>query len=59
MDRVSHNLGEPRVQCVGSWDLKKSDAQRSSWHFDTPADAIDRARDILHNASGGELNIHG
>lgn len=47
------------MQCVGSWDLKKSDAQRSSWHFDTPADAIDRARDILHNASGGELNIHG
>ena len=43
----------------GGWDVKKPDAQRSSGHFDTQQDAIDRGREILHNAGGGELNIHG
>jgi hypothetical protein len=43
----------------GGWNVKKPDAQRSSGHFDTQAEAINRAREIIHNAGGGELRIHG
>lgn len=43
----------------GGWNIKKPDAQRSSGHFDTQAEAINRAREIVHNAGGGELRIHG
>jgi len=41
------------------WDVKKPGAERSSSHHDTQADAIDRARDIVHNVGGGEVVIHG
>lgn len=43
----------------GGWDVRKPDAKRSSGHFDTQAQAIERGRTILGNAGGGELNIHG
>lgn len=43
----------------GGWDLVKPDAQRSSAHRDTQVEAINRAREIIHNAGGGELRIHG
>lgn len=43
----------------GGWDVVKPDGQRASSHHDTQADAIDRGRDIVHNAGGGELRIHG
>lgn len=43
----------------GGWDVRKEDAQRTSAHADTQADAIARARDIVHNAGGGEVVIHG
>lgn len=43
----------------GGWDVVKPDAQRSSGHHDTQKEAIDRGREIVHNAGGGELRIHG
>ncbi len=43
----------------GGWDVRAGDAQRSSAHADTQQQAIDRAREIVHNAGGGEVLIHG
>ncbi|WP_082589869.1 DUF2188 domain-containing protein [Agromyces sp. Soil535] len=43
----------------GGWDVVKPGATRASSHHDTQADAIDRGRDIVRNAGGGELDIHG
>lgn len=43
----------------GGWDVKAGDAQRSSAHAGTQQQAIDRARQIVHNAGGGEVIIHG
>lgn len=44
---------------AGGWDVKKPGASRASAHANTQADAIDRARKIVHNAGGGEVTIHG
>jgi hypothetical protein len=43
----------------GGWDVVKPNAGRSSSHHNTQAEAIDRGREIVHNAGGGELLIHG
>ena len=43
----------------GGWDVRAPGAARASSHHDTQADAIDRGREIVHNAGGGELIIHG
>lgn len=43
----------------GGWDVKAPGAERASSHHDTQADAIGRGREIVHNAGGGELRIHG
>lgn len=43
----------------GGWDVTAPGASRSSAHTDTQAHAIDRGRQIVGNAGGGELNIHG
>ena len=43
----------------GGWDVRAPGAQRSSAHEDTQAEAISRAREIVHNAGGGEVRIHG
>lgn len=43
----------------GGWDVKKPGAGRASAHTDTQADAIGRARQIVHNQGGGEVRIHG
>ena len=43
----------------GGWDVRAPGASRASSHHDTQAEAINRARDIVHNAGGGELVIHG
>jgi hypothetical protein len=43
----------------GGWDVRKPNASRASSHHDTQADAINRGRDTVRNAGGGELNIHG
>jgi hypothetical protein len=43
----------------GGWDVEKPDAKRASSHHDTQAGAIDRGREIVDNAGGGEELIHG
>ena len=42
----------------GGWDVVKPGAERSSSHQPTQSDAIDRAREIVRNAGGGEVVIH-
>lgn len=41
----------------GGWDIKQSDGQKSSGHFDMKKDAVDRAREISKNQKT-ELTIH-
>jgi hypothetical protein len=43
----------------GGWDVAARGAERASAHRDNQADAIDRAREILGNLGGGELEIRG
>jgi hypothetical protein len=43
----------------GGWDVKAPGASRASAHAERQSDAINRGREIIHNAGGGELNIHG
>jgi Uncharacterized protein conserved in bacteria (DUF2188) len=43
---------------AGGWDVKAPGGQRSSAHRDTQEEAIDRAREIVHNSGGGEVVIH-
>lgn len=43
----------------GEWKVKAPDAKRSSSSHDTQKDAIDRAKEIVGNAGGGEVRIHG
>jgi len=43
----------------GGWDVEAPSASRASSHHDTQADAINRARQIVHNTGGGEVVIHG
>lgn len=43
----------------GGWDVVKEGSTRPSSHHNTQADAISRGREIVANAGGGELNIHG
>ena len=43
----------------GGWKVEAAGAQRASSRHETQADAIDRAREIVHNAGGGEVRIHG
>ena len=41
----------------GGWNVRRGGAERSSGHFNTKQEAIDRAREISRNAST-ELKIH-
>lgn len=43
----------------GGWAVAKEDRERVSARFDTQAEAISRAREIIHNAGGGELIVQG
>lgn len=43
----------------GGWDVKKPGSSRASAHTDTQKQAEGRARDIVRNAGGGEVRIHG
>ena len=43
----------------GGWDVRKGDSQRISSHHATQAEAQARAREIVHNAGGGEVIVHG
>lgn len=42
---------------TGGWDVKRGGGERSSGHFDTKVQAVDRAREISRN-QGTELRIH-
>lgn len=42
----------------GGWQVRKPGASRASDRTETQADAVDRARAILRNDSGGEIVIH-
>lgn len=42
----------------GGWDVKKPGGSRASAHAGTQAEAADRAREIVHNAGGGEVVTH-
>ena len=41
----------------GGWDIKRGGAERSSGHFGTKQEAVDRGREISKN-TGSELFIH-
>ena len=41
----------------GGWDVVKEAHKHASVHTATKAEAIDRARQIIRNAGGGELRI--
>lgn len=43
----------------GGWDVRAPGSSRASAHTGTQAAATDRARDIVRNAGGGEVRIHG
>lgn len=43
----------------GGWDVKAPGAERASSHHDTQAQAEARAKEIVANAGGGEVRIHG
>jgi hypothetical protein len=42
----------------GGWDVVAPHAQRASGHFDTQAEGIARAREIVSHSGGGEVVIH-
>jgi hypothetical protein len=41
----------------GGWAVAKEDRERVSARFDTQAEAITRAREIVRNAGGGEMIV--
>jgi hypothetical protein len=41
----------------GGWDVVKEDHKRASAHTERKSEALDRGRQIVHNAGGGELRI--
>lgn len=43
----------------GGWDVKAPQAKRASAHAATQAEATARAKQIVTNAGGGEVRIHG
>ena len=43
----------------GGWDVRAPGANRASSHHNTQADAERRAKEIVRNAGGGEVRIHG
>jgi hypothetical protein len=43
----------------GGWDVAGRNAKRASAHYDKQGDAIARARQILGNVGGGELEVRG
>ena len=57
MSKENHRHVVPNS--AGGWDVIAKDASRASAHTDTQAQAIARARDIVRNAGGGEVVIHG
>ena len=54
MPRKSHHVVPSRD---GGWDVKRGGAERSSGHFETKREAVDRGREISRR-QGSELVIH-
>jgi hypothetical protein len=57
MTNPNNRIVQPRPD--GRWEVVKPHHDRASAVTDRQSDAIDRARDIVHNAGGGELQIKG
>jgi hypothetical protein len=62
--RMEKSMSKPSDRHVvpdpdGGWNVVKPGGGRASAHSDTQAEAIDRAREIVHNAGGGEVVTHG
>ena len=55
-DRVSDRHVVPNAS--GGWDVVKSNARRASAHALTKEEAIERGREIVRNAGGGELAVY-
>ncbi len=51
-DRYAVQNEEP-----GGWDVVKEDHQRASAHFDTQAQAIARAKEIVENSGRGDGDV--
>lgn len=43
----------------GGWQVRKEGARRASSTHSTKEEAVDRAREILRNADGGEIVVRG
>lgn len=41
----------------GGWDVVKEGGERASAHTETKKEAVDRGREIVRGAGGGELRI--
>ena len=41
----------------GGWDVVKEDAKRASGHFETQAEAVSRAREIVENTGRGKGDV--
>jgi hypothetical protein len=54
-DNARHVVPDPDA----GWNVVKPGSSRASAHLDRQSDAIDRARQIVGNAGGGEVRIHG
>src|SRR6476660_4734236 len=59
MAKSNQNVRHVVPNPAGGWDVKKGHAGRSSGHSDTQAEATKRAAEIVKNAGGGEVRIHG
>jgi len=61
--RMEHNMAKTTRHVVpspkGGWNVKKPGADRASSHHNTQREAEARAKDIVANAGGGEVRIHG
>jgi hypothetical protein len=42
----------------GGWNIKKEGGQRSSGHYDTKDQAVDRGRDLAKSSGLGQIKIH-
>lgn len=57
-------MGEPNKRVVqrrdeGGWEVRRPGADRASAVTSTQADGIKRAREILGNDGGGEIQVRG
>lgn len=56
-DKPERRIVQPDPE--GGWDVARRGGQRASAHLETQADAIARAKEIVANLGGGEVEIRG